>query len=591
MRRILALAISLAILSVCTIASAKLVAAPGEQITSFEADITVNPDATLTVREDFVVHSEGSYFKYGFIRNLPIDDEARWDERYAGKWTADNGIRVKILELAENGAAASYQQGGAAGYPQLRIGPRDVPLAHGDHHYVIRYTVHGAIGFSSARDILYWNAIGHYWSLPVGTARVTVHLPPGIGVSDVTSEPRVGGRGVSSNRGAPTAIAETIEDEAAGASYTATGLQPSQSLSLVVTWPSGIVRKPSFGVWNRDRWYLAAPVALCLYYFLAWLAIGRPLKPGTIVVRYEPPTGISPAAARYLITTGTDGRTLAAVIAALAARHCVSIEPHDGMYKLTRLPSNPSEEGKLAPEEAYALNYLFENGPIVEISPSMSQENSARNSRYVANIHQDLAERFDRVYFTRHIGYVALGVLATFIVAFSLAATAQGRDTGGAFFMTAWILFCALILGAIVEIGLLPAWKAVLRGTAGWVKLMPGTAAAGAFVFFFGLLLEKLEQGVSPAFALMVAALALVNLIWGPFLKRMTQEGRATLDALEGFRQFLVSVEQDRLGRLNESASKPAAEVDYLPYAIALEVREAWGDHLADAFFATTIQR
>ena len=69
------------------------------------------------------------------------------------------------------------------------------------------------------------------------------------------------------------------------------------------------------------------------------------------------------------------------------------------------------------------------------------------------------------------------------------------------------------------------------------------------------------------------------------------QYERATLDALEGFRQFLVSVEQDRIHRLNESASKPVAEVQYLPYAIALEVREAWGDHLAEAFFATTIQR
>ena len=28
-----------------------------------------------------------------------------------------------------------------------------------------------------------------------------------------------------------------------------------------------------------------------------------------------------------------------------------------------------------------------------------------------------------------------------------------------------------------------------------------------------------------------------------------------------------------------------------MPYAIALEVREAWGDHLAQTFFATTVMR
>jgi hypothetical protein len=35
----------------------------------------------------------------------------------------------------------------------------------------------------------------------------------------------------------------------------------------------------------------------------------------------------------------------------------------------------------------------------------------------------------------------------------------------------------------------------------------------------------------------------------------------------------------------------PDAGLAYLPYAIALEVREAWGDHLAGAFFAATVQR
>src|SRR6202007_2509622 len=121
--------------------------------------------------------------------------------------------------------------------------------------------------------------------------------------------------------------------------------------------------KPSVGMWNRTKWYLAAPAALCLYYLLAWLTVGRPPKPGTIVVRYEPPPGISPAAARYLTTTGSDGRTLAAVIASLASHDCLRIEKEDDAYTLTRLVPTQQELAKLAPEESNALAYLFEDGP------------------------------------------------------------------------------------------------------------------------------------------------------------------------------------------------------------------------------------
>ena len=592
MRLTLSSAILAAVLCACAVVEAKLVAAPGEQVTSFDADITVNPDSSLTVREDFTVHSEGSYFKYGFIRDLPIDDEARADTRYAGKWVADNGIRVKILELTENGAPADYQQSSGVGYPQLRIGPRDVPLAPGDHRYVIRYTVFGALNLGAAHDMLYWNAIGHYWGLPIREARVRVHLPPKVGAAaDVTSEARAGYRGRSTLHAEPPVTAEPLDGGGRGAVYSATDLGPLQSLSVVVTWPAGAIQKPALGIWTRDKWYLAAPIALCLFYFLAWLRIGRPLKPGTVVVRYEPPPGISPAAARFLTTTGSDGRSLAAVIASLAAHGCLRVEALNGAFKLTRLTTDATDESKLAPEEKLALVFLFENGPSTEISPATMKANSARNSRYVANIQGDLASRFDGLYFTRHIGYIALGVLATFVMAFALAATAQGRDTSAALFITTWVLFCGLIIGAIVETGILPAWVRVFRGMARWTALIGATVAVSIFGAVFVVLRAQLARGVSPAYSLMVAAMAMVNLLWAPWLKRMTQEGRATLDAIEGFRQFLMSVEQDRLERLNASAAEPAADAEFLPYAIALEVREAWGDHLADALFATTSQR
>src|SRR5258706_10160950 len=83
----------------------------------------------------------------------------------------------------------------------------------------------------------------------------------------------------------------------------------------------------------------------------------------------------------------------------------------------------------------------------------------------------------------------------------------------------------------------------------------------------------------------------LTNLAWGPQLKRRTLQGRQILDQIAGFRLFLEKVEQDRLDKLNSAGEPPQMLDEQLPYAIALEVQEAWGDHLAQTFLATTVMR
>jgi hypothetical protein len=89
----------------------------------------------------------------------------------------------------------------------------------------------------------------------------------------------------------------------------------------------------------------------------------------------------------------------------------------------------------------------------------------------------------------------------------------------------------------------------------------------------------------------MIIALLLINLIWGPQLKRRTPQGRRMLDQIAGFQLFLEKVEKDRLERLNSAGEAPEMLDEHLPYAIALEVREAWGDHLAQTFLIAGVMR
>jgi hypothetical protein len=560
--------------------------APGEKIISFTTDIIVREDTSIEVREEFVIHSEETFFKWGMIRHLPISSNERWDKRFAGEWKDDTGIRVKILEVTEDGNRVSYDHGNGAGYGQLVIGKFNVPVPRGDHRFVIKYRAEGVPRLLGDHDELYWTVLGYYFDLPIQETTVRVHPPAGISGEDIQSQAYVGGRGVSNPRNSDTDLTRE-ENSPDTPSYRATNLGSDQSLSVVVIWPKGFVTAPKMGVLSRDRWLLGAPVLLFLYYLIVWMKLGPEPALGSVPVRYDPPAELSPAAVRYIRTTGSDARTLAAVIVQLAARGCLAIQLQDGAYKLTQLSTDANLVKSLAPEEARVLEMLFDDRKEIILHPNNSDE----LNKYALAIQGQLQKRLDGQFFTRHIGYTILGILASLVAAMSMAMTANGKDTSGALFLTWWFFFCGLILGAILLTTIVPACKLALRGMGGTRQLLIGLGVFGGFGFGFVMMLKQMSQGISPAYTVMLVSLVVINVVWTPALKRMTPRGRQAVAEIAGFRTFLEKVEQDRMQRLNTTHETPKASVEFLPYAIALEVRESWGDRLAEAFFATTTSR
>jgi len=310
-----------------------------------------------------------------------------------------------------------------------------------------------------------------------------------------------------------------------------------------------------------------------------------------VVARYEPPEGISPAAARYIASGITDGRSFAAVIAQLAVHGCIRVESDRGKYKLSRLMSDRASEAALAPEEKFVLALLFEDGPEIVLTGAMDERNAAQNGRYVFHIQTQLRKRLEGLYFKRQAGAIALGVFATFASAFALAVAAHSGSRTGSVFSTMWVLFAGLCLGLLIEVSFIPACRDAVRTRSGIARILPGLAAIAVFFGAIGLLLRELAKNASPALALTILLLILINLGWAPFLKYTTPLGRKTLDEIAGFRAFLEKVERDRLEKLNPADESLQALEEYLPYAIALEVREAWGDHLSATFATSTVCR
>lgn len=338
----------------------------------------------------------------------------------------------------------------------------------------------------------------------------------------------------------------------------------------------------------HDSWMFLAPAAFLLYYLIVDISLGRNRTHGTVVTCYSPPAGLSPAAVRYITTRGSDFRTLAAVIAQLVARKCIRVEPlGDSRYKLSQLMADKGALDSLAPEELRLLHIIFDDGPEFTIDTSRA----TTLNMFASVLQEKLQKQFSEKYFTSHLGYVALGILLSFITSIGLVISRHPKDLFGTAFLTVWFFFCGCILGLIIGMTVVPTVIRALHGLGGYKQLFIALAVVGGFGVGFGFVLHELAHGISAGFAGVLLLLVAVHPICAPILRRYTADGRQALDQIEGFRQFLLKAEQDRLQRLNHSEDTPASDLEYLPYAIALDVREAWGDHLASAVFGVPVSR
>jgi hypothetical protein len=147
-----------------------------------------------------------------------------------------------------------------------------------------------------------------------------------------------------------------------------------------------------------------------------------------------------------------------------------------------------------------------------------------------------------------------------------------------------------LMWGLIVIVRVIPAIKDAISGRLS-AKNTLFTIIGLLFLAMPGAVLHKIAEASSWEFAAKLAGVVLIHLVFGPLMKAPTKEGREALDWIEGYRQFLAGVEQDRLDRLNAPRNAPELVNAALPYAIAMDLKQVWGDHLSETFFAATVSK
>ncbi|MEM2145197.1 MAG: DUF2207 domain-containing protein, partial [Candidatus Jordarchaeaceae archaeon] len=210
------------ILSICLISIfgfSQKVLAKSYEYENFEVDIKINKDSTFDVSEKQTFDFRGD-FTYAY-RSIELRK-------------LDRITDLKVLDEKGNALPESS-------ISRYREGNKEVIkwyyTAHDEKKtWIVKYKVHGGIGYFNTWDELYWNAVPNEREVYIEKVKVTVHLPQKCDVSKLKSE-------VYTENPNLTYPVHKILD---GKTFQFTGhsLEPNTNFTIVAGWPSGIVYNP-----------------------------------------------------------------------------------------------------------------------------------------------------------------------------------------------------------------------------------------------------------------------------------------------------------------------------------------------------------
>jgi len=325
--------------------------------------------------------------------------------------------------------------------------------------------------------------------------------------------------------------------------------------------------------------FIAPPVLLAIYYIILIASKPRAPKPGPVVVRYDPPRDLTPAAARYIWKGSVDQRSVACVFAGLASKGRIALEKNHAGYKVIKT-SPPHAAAALNRDEQGLMDWLFSNF-LTEAHFNPQQDVNGCISSMRGSLDRDLNGKYQ----SARSGWAVLGMLGSLAVTMLLAWRIGGENAAeilkfaGSFFMVCFM--AGVVIGAL----LLSAITDLVRGLGDFGRLLGALAISGFAVAAAVGLWLKLIPLVPTAMPIMIVVLVAMNLAAVPLLRTVTPAGIEATREIEGFREYLLKVEQDRLDRMVKANTPPPNDAAYLSYAIALEVKEAWGDELANACY------
>ena len=434
-----------------------------ERILDYHSDIQVEADGWLTVTETIRVRAEGQQIRRGIYRDFPTRYRDRFDNRV--------NVEFEPVSLLRNGQSEPWHTEDRSNGVRIYAGSASRMLDQGVHEYELKFRTNRQLGFFDTHDELYFNVIGTGWVFPIDHAVAHVILPFPLPAGRVEVGSYSGGYGSKGSYASGQII-----DQHQVRFETTKPLAPEEGLTIVVSWPKGLISEP--GIAQKTRWFiqdngsalvlLGGFLMVLAWYLWAWNRVGRDPDKGVVFPRYRPPSGLSPAACRYVLSMSFNNDSFTAAIISLAVKGQLEIdEEGKKKFSLRRKPGEPL--AAISPGEQAVLDKLL---PL----PTSSIEMDNENHEDFGAAREALTDALKKEYKGRLFNLNGLYVIGPILISIVVAVVAAFFE-GGPLVWISYIVLAVLlhILFAFLMRAPTPAGRLIMDEIEGF-RMYLGTA-------------------------------------------------------------------------------------------------------------------
>ncbi|MDY0029919.1 MAG: DUF2207 domain-containing protein [Pseudobdellovibrionaceae bacterium] len=495
----------LLLLALCVIQfTAAQVARAEEVIKSFDVIATIDTSGDVLVTEYIRVISEHAQIKRGIFRDIP--------EKYKDRFGNQVSAPISVLDIRRDGEPEEYHTQPMSNGTRIYIGNKDQYVSIGEHVYVITYKVRNAIGYFDDVDELYWNVTGNSWDFRIESASIQVRFPEGAKVIRAAAY-----TGTFGQQG------KNYFEEIAQNDYFAQTKIPLgrfEGITVAAGIAKGVLIAPTgfdkalYFLEDNKAWvvFILGTMLLFTYLLVMWQRYGDDTS-GTIVPRFDIPTGITPSFLRYIWRQGFDQVCFTAELIHTAMKGYIAIS-EDGSYTILQKKKALSDN---ANSYVLTMQNIFDDGPRVEI-PNGGFKSSQRSQAYA----------------------MSGNFLSSSAKLQRLVESKQDM-----FFSLNGIIKRNAILIALVTMSL---------------------------VFWLG---NSEEQKALILIITVASHIGMIVAFWAP-MNKYTGPGQDLADYAEGLKMYLSVAEEARLNALYPENITPEIFEKFLPYAFALGVEQKW---------------